>query len=110
MTMSRRMRATGVATRLASSRQSLGHNLADRPGATPALCAAAEAAINLPRRARPIHMGRLTGVADIVVRQNVAGTNNHGRQSRTQRYAGSSDIEPRPSRQKENSLFQAIPN
>ena len=51
------------------------HDLADGAGAAAALGAAAEAAIDLPGRARP--RLRRDGGTDIVVGQNVAGANDH---------------------------------
>src|SRR5882757_11312867 len=56
--------------------QRLVHDLADGAGAAAALGAAAEAAIDLPGRARP--RLRRDGGADIVVAQNVAGADDHG--------------------------------
>src|SRR5947209_18436392 len=51
------------------------HDLADGAGAAAALGAAAKAAIDLPRRARP--RLRRDGGADVVVAQNVAGADDH---------------------------------
>jgi hypothetical protein len=51
------------------------HNLADGAGATAALGAASETAVNLPRRARLI-FGH--GIAHVVVGKDVAGANDHG--------------------------------
>ena len=54
----------------------LVHDVADGARAAAALGAATEAAIDLPRRART-HLRR-DGGADIVVTQDVAGTDDHG--------------------------------
>ena len=53
------------------------HDLANGAGAAAALGAAAKAAIDLASRART-HLRR-DGGADIVVTQNVAGADDHGR-------------------------------
>lgn len=66
-------RAAGAV--LAAGQQRLVHDLADRPGAAAALGAAAEAAIDLagqPRAALRHH------VANLAIRQDIAGTNDHG--------------------------------
>ena len=67
------MRAAGAGGR--SGIQRLVHDLADGAGAAATLSAAAQAAIDLPGRAR--RRLRRDGGADIVVAQNVAGADDH---------------------------------
>ena len=55
--------------------ESLVHDPADGAGTAAALGAAAETTIDLPGRTRP--RLRRDGGADIVVAQNVAGTDDH---------------------------------
>ena len=77
----------------------LVHDLADGAGAAAALCAATEAAIDLSGRART--RLRRDGGADIVVGQDVAGADDHGRRSR----AGSIDTGPPDRGQKKIADF-----
>jgi hypothetical protein len=102
----RRMRAAGAA-RLGAGTQRLVHDLLDGPRATPALRAASQTTIDLPRRARRALAGN--SIADVMVGKNVAGTNDHGRRH-ARRLDCHLDIHPAASMQKENSRFQAIPN
>ena len=55
--------------------QRLIHDLADGASTPPTLRAAAETAINLPARDRPLVAA--TGGANVVVREHIAGTNDH---------------------------------
>jgi hypothetical protein len=55
--------------------EGLIHDLADGTGAATALCAATETTIDLPSRTWPRF--RRAGGADILVAQNVAGTDDH---------------------------------
>ncbi len=59
----------------AQAPQGLVHDFLDGAGTTAALSAAAEAAVDLPGSARQI-LGH--GIADVVVGQDVTGTNDHG--------------------------------
>src|SRR3954451_21330500 len=79
----------------------LVHDLADGAGAAAALGAAAEAAVNLPGRARP-RLRRDDG-ADIVVAENVAGADNHQPVPRT----GQSILQP-PRPGKRNRPFLKV--
>ena len=63
---------------LGAGAQRLVDDLLDRARATAAFGAAAETAIDLPRGAGKA-IGRRDGGADILVAQDVAGTNNHGK-------------------------------
>jgi len=74
MTM-RASRAAGPRTRA----QRLIHDLLDGASAPAALCTATETSIDLPRRARR-HLRNAHGAAHVVVAQDVAGTNDHGRE------------------------------
>jgi hypothetical protein len=85
------------------------HDLADGPGTTTALGAAAKAAIDLPRRARQI-AGVSHSVADVVVANDVAGTNDHGFRSAGPVKRSLSIKCPRGRMQRQNRHFQAIPN
>ena len=67
---------TARAARLAAGTECFVHDLLDGAGTAAALRAAAQTAIDLARRARRLRAA--AGVADIVVGQNVAGTNDHG--------------------------------
>lgn len=58
-------------------------DLADGAGTTAAFGAAAKASINLTRRTRQIARDG-DSVSDIVVSQDVAGTNDHGRERKPQ--------------------------
>jgi hypothetical protein len=68
------MRAAGTAG-LGTRTQRFVHDLLDRPYAPAALSTATETPIDLPRRARRALSSN--GITDIVVRKDVAGTNNH---------------------------------
>ena len=65
-----------AADRAAGAEQGFVHDLADGTRAAAALGAAAEAAIDLLGVARQIFRGA-DGTADIMVGEDVAGTNNH---------------------------------
>ena len=69
------VRTAGAGCR-ASSGERLVHDLLDGAGATAALGAAAEAAIDLAGRARLAGRGRACGT-HVVVSEDVAGTHNH---------------------------------
>ena len=69
------MRAASGAFPGASSERVVDDGL-DGPRTTPALGVAAEAAIDLPRRARQVR-SRRHGGADIVVGQNIARADDH---------------------------------
>jgi hypothetical protein len=73
--------ASGTAG-LGAGAQCFVHDLLDRPGATAALGATAETPIDLRRRARKTCRLR-HDVTNVVVGQDVAGTNNHGNAWRT---------------------------
>lgn len=60
---------------VAAGQQRLVHDLADRAGAAAALGAAAETAIDLAREPRATLRD---DVADLVVRQDIAGADDHG--------------------------------
>lgn len=70
------------AARLGTGAQSLIHDLLDGPGTAAALCAATKASIDLPRRTRRARSRN--GIADIVVGEDVAGTDNHEMKARSQ--------------------------
>ncbi len=78
----------------------------DGARAAAAFGAAAETAINLLGVARQILRGAY-GTADIVVGQDVTGTDNHGS---AHQVAEPIDIQDRIGMQKEKSSFQVIPN
>lgn len=102
------MRASGPATRFANRPKGLGHDLADGSRATSALRAAPQAPVDLTRRAGTVLVVRLAGAADVMVRQDIAGTNDH--RCRDIRVGlGRSDIETGQCWQKKNSVFLAIP-
>jgi len=83
----------------------LVHDLADGARATAALGAAAETSIDLPGRART--RLRRDGGADIVVGQDVAGTDDH----RTNMVPGRHfDTVPRRPRQKKSAVFTGCLN
>jgi hypothetical protein len=60
-----------------ASAKRIVHDLLDRARAAAALSAAAETAVNIPRRPRQFIGSRADGRADIVIRQDVARTDNH---------------------------------
>jgi hypothetical protein len=98
-----------VAAGLGARTQRFIHDLPDGPGAATALGAAAEAAIDLPRRARQV-AGVSHSIADVVVANDVAGTNDHGLRSAgpVKRSLSIKCLCRRMQRQ--NRYFQAIPN
>jgi hypothetical protein len=69
------MRASGLAG-LGAGAESLVNDGFDRARASATFDAAAEAAIDLPGVARKVFR-RADGMADIVIAEDVAGTNNH---------------------------------
>lgn len=70
------MRATRTAC-LGTGAQRFVHDRLDGSCTAATLGAAAQTAIDLPRRARRTRTGH--GIPDIMVREYVAGTNDHGR-------------------------------
>ena len=62
------MRTACLTPGLAGRGQRFRHDLMDRSRAATALSAAAKASVDLSGRARPVFVGRLTGVADVMVR------------------------------------------
>ena len=80
----------------------------DGTRASAAFGAAAEATINLLRITRQFACGD-HGIADIVIAEDVTGTNNH-RNGMPIGDAELTDIEGRDRMQKEKPHFQAIPN
>src|SRR4051794_5168573 len=68
------MRGASAAGRAAGAGDRLVHDLADGARATPALRAAAEAAVDFTGRTR---RGRSDGMAHLVVAEHVAGTDDH---------------------------------
>jgi hypothetical protein len=102
------VRAAGVAGPGAGA-QRLIKDLLDGAGAAATFGAAAETSIDLPRRARQI-VRSSDGRADIVVAEDVTGTNDHGVKSALVGDAGDTDIEGTAAMQKEKPSFQAIPN
>jgi hypothetical protein len=89
--------------------QRLIKDLLDAAGAAATFGAAAETSIDLTRRARQI-IRNGDGGADIVVAEDVTGTNDHGVNSEPVGDAGAIDIEGTAAMQKEKWPFQAIPN
>jgi hypothetical protein len=89
--------------------QRLIKDLLDGAGAAATFGAAAETSIDLPRRARQI-VRSSDGRADIVVAEDVTGTNDHGVKSELVGDGGNTDIEGIAAMQKEKPSFQAIPN
>src|ERR1041385_1249578 len=87
--------------------QRLIHDLLDGASAAAALCAATETSINLPRRSRR-HLRNAHRAAHVVVAQDVAGTNNHGREGLAGRVR-SLDIQDGYGMQSKKPAFQAIP-
>lgn len=65
-----------IAAGLGAGAQSFGHDLLDGAGTPAALGAASQTAVNLPCRARNSGSGG-HGVADVMVAQDVAGTDDH---------------------------------
>jgi hypothetical protein len=74
----RATRAAGLGART----ERFVHNRLDGPRAATALGAAAEATIDLPRRARRTRSAN--GISDIMVGEDVAGTNDHGGKASSQ--------------------------
>jgi hypothetical protein len=81
----------------------------DGAGAAAAFGAAAEAAIDLLRMARQV-TGCADGIADIMVAEDVAGTDDHEVGGPIGDASVLSDIEAPHRMQKEKQQFQAIPN
>ena len=101
------MRATGAAFPRTGA-QRFGDDLLDGPCAAPAFGAAPEASVNLLGRTRQVvRCG--DGRADVVIGQYVAGTNDH-KNWRARLRCADTDIGPSREAQRENRLFQAIPN
>lgn len=71
------MRTTDAAAGLTGGGHSFRHDLANSAGTASALGATAKASINLSCRARTVLMGRLACAPDVMVRQNITGTNDH---------------------------------
>jgi hypothetical protein len=67
---------TSVAAGLGAWAQGFRHDLLDGPGTPAALGAASETAVNLPCRTRNGGSGG-HGVADVMVAQDVTGTDDH---------------------------------
>jgi hypothetical protein len=70
------------AARLGTRAQSFVHDLLDGPGAAATLCTATKASINLPRRTWRTRSRN--GITDIMVGEDVAGTDNHEMKARSQ--------------------------
>ena len=83
-------------------------NAFDRPRTSAAFGAAAETAVDLLWMAGKIFRGA-DGVADIVVAEDVTGTNNH-ENGVAFRWCAAIDIQERSGKQKQKWHFQAIPN
>jgi hypothetical protein len=101
------MRTAGTAS-LGASPQSLVNDGLEGARASAAFGATAETAVNLLGAAGEI-IRSADGVADIVVAEDVAGTNNHkngGPLSKVRPI----DIQERRAMQKEKPSFQVIPN
>ena len=81
----------------------------DGAGAAAAFGAAAETAIDLLRMARQV-AGCADGIADIMVAEDVAGTDDHEFGGPIGDASVLSDIEALHRMQKEKQQFQAIPN
>jgi len=103
-----RVPATGMASLGAFAKRIIDDGL-DIAGTSAAFDAAAKAVIDLLGAARQIHGGIADGTPDIVIAEDVAGTDNHGRASRV-RVASAIDIEDIGRKQKEKPLFLTIPN
>jgi hypothetical protein len=102
------MRASGLAG-LGAGAEGVIENGLDRARASTALGAAAEASVDLLGMTWNV-LGGIDGVTDIVVAQEVAGTNNHENgtaplECAADRYGG-----PRREAKGKNAPFQAIPN
>ena len=101
------MRASGMAG-LGASPESVVNDRFDGAGTSATFSAATEAAIELLGIAWKVFRG-VDGIADIVVAEDVAGTNNH-------KYGGPSvmlnpsGIDGRSGMQKKKPSFQVIPN
>jgi hypothetical protein len=102
------VRASRTASFRASAERFVDDGL-DGARAAAAFGAATEATIDLLGAARKIFAGA-HGIADIVIGQDVTGTNNHEKDGAPAGDAWPSDIEGGPAKQKENPRFQAIPN
>jgi hypothetical protein len=84
-------------------------NRFDRARASTAFGAAAETAVNLFWMAGKV-FGSVDGVADIVVAEDVTGTNNHENEAAFRAGCGAIDIQESSARQNQKRCFQAIPN
>jgi hypothetical protein len=100
--------ASGAAG-LGASPESLINDGLDGARAPPTLGAAAETSVDLLGIARKLFR-RVDGAADIVVRNDVAGTNNHGKQPARRLVRKPIDIQDSVAMQKEKPSFQVIPN
>jgi hypothetical protein len=96
---------------LGAGAQRLIEDSLDGAGAAAAFSTAAQTPVDLPCRARQIiRCGGYRG-ADIVVAEDVTGTNNHGvKASPVMVTLGATDIECTAAMQKEKPPFQPIPN
>ena len=101
------VRASGAAG-LGAGAQSLVNDGLDGARASAAFGAAAEAAIDLLGIARK-RLGSVDGAADILVADDVTGTNNHENGSPSV-MRDPIDMQGRHRMQKEKPSFQAIPN
>jgi hypothetical protein len=101
------VRATGTAG-LGARTQRLIDDRLDGARAPAAFGAATEAAIELLGAARKI-VRSVHGFTDIVVAEDVAGTNNHEK-TRRALCCGAIDIEIETRRQKKKLVFEGIPN
>lgn len=101
------MRAAGAAG-LEARAEGLIHDLFDRPRATPALGATAQTAVNLPGGTRKI-LARHRA-SHVVIGDDVAGTNDHGRMLGNPVKTWVIDKSPRRGMQSQSGQFQAIPN
>jgi hypothetical protein len=93
---------------LGASTESLVNDGFDSAGAPAAFGAATEAAIDLLGIARKV-FGDVDGTTDIVVADDVAGTNNH-KEGSSSVMPSLADIYHRDRMQKEKASFQVIPN
>jgi hypothetical protein len=89
-------------TSLRAGPKGLVHDLLDGPRTAAALGAAAKTAVDLSGSARQI-LGH--DIADVVVGQDVTGTNNHGWMGKPERDIDPIDISARRAMQKQNGHF-----
>ena len=106
--MNSTVRAAGAAG-LGASAQGLVDNGFEGAGAAAAFGAAAQAAVDLLGIAGKVFRA-IDRVANIVVSQDVAGTNNHETTELFNETPWLIDIQDTGGMQKEKPLFQAIPN